>query len=431
MKRQTRLGFTLVELLVVMSLIALLATIAIAFFPNAASAAREARAAQTLQQWLNVAKQRAMRDQAPRGLRLWIRASNFTPGIESVYTPSAWVPGTNYVLLDAVLVGTVSYRCTVAHVANPANQPGSAFGANFWMQTQLVTECQYIEQPDDFPNSQGNRAFSQVPPTGPGPLRGAPTFIYNNFNTIKFVDASGAGLDLTNGNIAANGKVSLLTLPQAPFGYPAPYQAGPPNAQHQPGANPDANAKFWSVQPEDYLELAGSGLMHRIVQIGVPDTFFTNTTLPTMTGTKNYNYVFINPPLPFALPVTGTTNFRVLRAPRVVGDETLKLPENTFVDLDTNAIFKNPTPPLNPFGIAAASAESGFVDILFAPNGAVISKGVSTNNIHLWVRSAAQDQPANVFRGDPTIVSVFAKSGFVGAYSPDPVTAGNPYTLVK
>src|SRR5438132_1250619 len=71
--KKVRTGFTLVELLVVMSLIAVLATMAIVFFPNAATANREANAAQQLQGMLNIAKQRALRDQAPRGLRLWIK----------------------------------------------------------------------------------------------------------------------------------------------------------------------------------------------------------------------------------------------------------------------------------------------------------------------------------------------------------------------
>jgi prepilin-type N-terminal cleavage/methylation domain-containing protein len=65
-------GFTLVELLVVIALIAILASLTVAFLPNAVNSERESRAATLLQGWLNVAKQRAVRDQAPRGLRLWI-----------------------------------------------------------------------------------------------------------------------------------------------------------------------------------------------------------------------------------------------------------------------------------------------------------------------------------------------------------------------
>ena len=62
---QPRNGYTLIELLVVMALMALLAALLVAFFPNAANSQIEARAAMQLQGWLNIAKQRAMRDQAP------------------------------------------------------------------------------------------------------------------------------------------------------------------------------------------------------------------------------------------------------------------------------------------------------------------------------------------------------------------------------
>src|SRR5260370_40596289 len=82
---QDRGGFTLIELLVVLSLIAVLAALTMAFLPNAASSAREARAAVQLQGWLNVAKLRALRDQAPRGLRLWRSAADPNQVVECQY----------------------------------------------------------------------------------------------------------------------------------------------------------------------------------------------------------------------------------------------------------------------------------------------------------------------------------------------------------
>ncbi|MBM3997247.1 MAG: prepilin-type N-terminal cleavage/methylation domain-containing protein, partial [Planctomycetes bacterium] len=62
--QRKRPGYTLIELLVVISLIAVLAALTMAFFPSAAASARESRAGMNLQGWLNVAKQRALRDQA-------------------------------------------------------------------------------------------------------------------------------------------------------------------------------------------------------------------------------------------------------------------------------------------------------------------------------------------------------------------------------
>jgi prepilin-type N-terminal cleavage/methylation domain-containing protein len=286
--KQDRGGFTLIELLVVISLIAVLAALTMAFLPNAASSAREARAAVQLQGWLNVAKVRALRDQAPRGLRLWRSA------------------------------------------ADP-NQ---------------VVECQYLEQPDDF---SGGTVKADMGAT----------------NIVKF-----AGVDLLNGDTTND-------------------------------------PKYWSVQPGDYLEVMGTGLMHYI-------TIVTTNT------------VQIKPPLPY--PVAGTANYRIARSPRAVGDETLKMPDGTVIDLLTNAPpplgFNNPLPPSDP------NSGTGFVDILFGPSGAVISRGVATANIHLWVRAPDPNNPTDVYRGDPTIISVYVRTGLVDAYPPAS-PPGDPYRLVR
>src|SRR5947209_1316409 len=62
-------GFTLVELLVVMGLLVVLASLAVMILPSISSDNRTSQGATQLQQWLEIAKQRAMRDKAPRGLR--------------------------------------------------------------------------------------------------------------------------------------------------------------------------------------------------------------------------------------------------------------------------------------------------------------------------------------------------------------------------
>jgi prepilin-type N-terminal cleavage/methylation domain-containing protein len=290
--KQDRGGFTLIELLVVIFLIAVLAALTMAFLPNAVSSAREARAAVQLQGWLNVAKMRALRDQAPRGLRLWQSAD-----------------------------------------PNQVNQ---------------VVECQYLEQPDDFSG---------------GTIKSATN------NTVIF-----AGVDLLNGDTSGTDK------------------------------------KSWSVQPGDYLEVMGTGLMHYI------DTVTTNV-------------VTIKPPLPNPLGVTA--NYRIARSPRAVGDETLKMPDGTVIDLATNAQFPPYLNPL-PYVYEPGNAVPTSVDILFGPSGAVISRGVATANIHLWVRAPDLDpaKAADPYRGDPTIISVYVRTGLVDAYPPAR-PPDSPYLLVR
>lgn len=336
-RQQPHSGFTLVELLVVMFLMAMLATIAIAFFPNAASAQRESRAAQSLQSWLLISKQRALRDGAPRGLRLWV----------------------TQVTINGVQVNNV------------------------------VTDCQYIEQPDDFHGGLNTAVQSGAPV-------GAPA-IYTVNNTLAFSPS----VDFTNGNVP-------VTLPNTS----------------------DPSAKYWSVQPGDYVELRGTGLMYKVQQVGVP------VGNPAPSTTTNANFLVVSPNLAFPI-ATPTTNYRIMRSPRVMGDEVLKLPESTLIDLNTNlgtvvglpTLTSNNPNPLPPTNVAFDG--NGFVDILFAPSGEVITRGVSTKNIHLWVRAPNQEAPHDVFRGQPSIISVFVRTGFVGSFEVDPVTAGDPYTLVR
>jgi prepilin-type N-terminal cleavage/methylation domain-containing protein len=105
-----RAGFTLIELIVVITVIIILAGLALALLPTATDRQRATQGAGMLQGWLLIAKQRALRDQAPRGLRL---------------------------------------------VIDPANPT-------------IVTQCQYIEQPDPMSGGQAmtNPAANAVTFTG-------------------------------------------------------------------------------------------------------------------------------------------------------------------------------------------------------------------------------------------------------------------------
>jgi prepilin-type N-terminal cleavage/methylation domain-containing protein len=80
-----RRAFTLIELLVVISLILVLATLAVLILPRLGDDQKSVRSADQLSMWLLIAKQRAYRDQAPRGIRLIRNIDDPTQAREAVY----------------------------------------------------------------------------------------------------------------------------------------------------------------------------------------------------------------------------------------------------------------------------------------------------------------------------------------------------------
>src|SRR4051812_21039509 len=90
-----RRGFTLIELLVVMGIIATLATMIIVFAPAFGDRQRSSRGASMLQSWLNLAKQRAIRDRRPVGIRLpHSDTSAYITELQYVEIPDEGVGGT-------------------------------------------------------------------------------------------------------------------------------------------------------------------------------------------------------------------------------------------------------------------------------------------------------------------------------------------------
>jgi prepilin-type N-terminal cleavage/methylation domain-containing protein len=302
-----RTGFTLVELLVVIAIIMILAGIAAAFLPVIGDSDRAARGGTMLQQWILTAKQKALRDQVPTGIRL-----SATP-----YTD------TN---------GTVV--------------------------TTQVLSCQYIEQPDDF--------------TATPPPQGSPADMGSLSGTQGQNSVTISGMDITK-----------------------------------------------QVAAGDRLELLGNGLMYTITssQFTAP-----NSTLLTLDAQLVYSV---------SSPVLATgqnrypNSYRILRAPRITGDELLQLPDGVVIDLQTNAnyspAFGGNLPAVNPDKIS--------YDILFAPSGAVISPGVTSDTINLWVREQSSSV-ANTADGNQTIIAIYARSGLTAAHPPAS-TGPDPYRFIK
>ena len=107
------------------------------------------------------------------------------------------------------------------------------------------------------------------------------------------------------------------------------------------------------------------------------------------------------------------------RRGRVRWFDRLDPAKTALVSVDMQSTFCAPGGPAGP------------IDIMFGPSGAVITP-VSVGNLNLWVRCPDPVNYNDPFRGQPSIISVFVKTGLVGAFPPalPPFGPNGPYALV-
>jgi type II secretory pathway pseudopilin PulG len=162
------------------------------------------------------------------------------------------------------------------------------------------------------------------------------------------------------------------------------------------------------VRQGDYLEILGNGLLHGVNGVNAAPS------PPNPRGTTQIQLVS-----PLLYSFNPTKQYRIIRAPRVTGDDILQLPDEVMIDTTTNFRFGNPLPTPN---------SDGSIDILFSPSGAVISPGTTTDSINLWVRDATYAS-ASATDGEQAIVAVYVRSGLIATHPPAP--GNDPYAFVK
>jgi prepilin-type N-terminal cleavage/methylation domain-containing protein len=300
-----RPAFTLVELLVVVTLVLIITGITVLFLANFRGSAGS-QGTQQLYGYLNMARQSSTRDRTTYGLRLL---------------------------------------------------PGSG-GA------QMVDQLQYIEQPEDYsiPNStfiaiapgynqQLDQQLQQqqwLPPNG-----NPPTLFLALFNNADFT----GGYTITDQNL-------------------------------------------WPVQPGDYVVLNDSGKAHRIASKALGDAIDGVCYSGNPNNLDVGGLVLVSrPDLP--TPSSGCWQYRIQRKPRVVGEDTLRLPQGVVIDLQPTG--SSYTPPAAPF------------DILFGPKGTIIGPMAAFDKIILWVRETSGTAMDN----DPNLVVINTRSGSIATYRVD------------
>jgi prepilin-type N-terminal cleavage/methylation domain-containing protein len=142
-----RSAFTLIEMLVVIGIIAVLATLSVAIIPSVHQRTKAQRGADNTQGWFLVARERALRDHAPRGIRLLVDSDGYVRSMVFIEQPDpitggALTPDTNSPTMNHVLL------------SNPPDVTGGQ-GAN---------SALWPIQPGDYLQIQGGSSFliSQV-----------------------------------------------------------------------------------------------------------------------------------------------------------------------------------------------------------------------------------------------------------------------------
>lgn len=131
-----RRGFTLVEMLVVVAVIVALLGLVAAVAPRFGERQRPSRGAGQLQSWLQIAKQRALRDQRPRGIRLAPVLNNangfaYVTEVQYIEMPELFTGGQLWVPDPAVSASGVSNQFQFARLqgvelGDPLNPPFEA-----------------------------------------------------------------------------------------------------------------------------------------------------------------------------------------------------------------------------------------------------------------------------------------------------------------
>ena len=176
--------------------------------------------------------------------------------------------------------------------------------------------------------------------------------------------------------------------------------------------NGEGDPTLYAVQPGDFLIVNGGGQPYQIAPSGVTQKTLTLLSPPQIS------------------PAPGST-YRIIRSPRVTGDEVLNLPSNVVVDLALNTgsspLLTTPVTNLLP-----VDPTNGNLDILFAPSGKLFTPVVGSDPfLALWVRNV---NARSAFELAPRILAVFVNTGLVSAHVPNNIpNAGvlDPYLLVR
>ena len=369
-----RSGMTLIEIAVVMGIMAFLAGLMIAFWPGIQNRRLAAQGAVDLQGYLSVAAANARRDQVVWGVRLLAGAKTSTQVTNCQFLRKPddfYLPGSYIVPLP--LSGTYVTFVPPSGSSVPLDFTNGETDPLLWA----------VYGSDDIPGQPRKGDYLIV--NGGGQA-------YQITNVVTYTDRTT--------NVVSSTTLALLptvTATSAPVA---------PAAKQLTLSNILGNLSIGARLDLDF----GSSNQETVQVTGIHGNIVAVT--PVMNN---------HPANSFPVQSHGITSFgpgstwRIIRSPRVVGEEVLNLPDNIVVDLslNTNTTLAGSTSKINPL----PPLVNGNLDILFSPSGAVVTPVASSDPfLALWVRNLNAD---NVFDMGTTILGVFVNTGLTAAHRPN------------
>jgi prepilin-type N-terminal cleavage/methylation domain-containing protein len=208
-----RPAFTLVELLVVIAVMLVLMTLAVAFVPRVREQQRVSQAAASVQGWLAIAKQWALRDQAPRGVRLTPTAGNgaWVTTLQYIEQPDDWVgsPGSYLQTTSSVPPGspywTISLLNSTSDFSGGYGPPPSGQTVNY----------SWPVLPGDIVEIDSGYNAKLYPIVQPNTFRGIPSPFQGNATSCTTILIPS---QITNPNIPGQGNYRIIRGPRVKEG---------------------------------------------------------------------------------------------------------------------------------------------------------------------------------------------------------------------
>lgn len=370
-----RRGVTLVELLVVIIIISVLSTLVIAFGPTLGEKQRASRGADQLQGWFFLAKQRALRDQKPRGLRL-IADSTSTFATTVPGAAGAYVRQLQLIEQPEPLQGVIQFLI-------PLIQDTASNGLP---QNSCYVVADLYPPP---PNAYGNGDYTT------SKLVNQPLAIDSNGK--KHYDVNDLMQIGTESFRIVNVEPWLWNQWPSPPPLPHPYISNTPM--------PNSYGPPPQPVPPQYM---GKSYQQLLTANNRPGTVFRLDHYPTGHTMNDSD----------ALQFVGKT-FSIIRAPQpLAGEPTLDMPRDIAIDLSR---------------CYPGGGSGGWLhDIMFAPSGKVVGQFSGFGRLCLCVRDVALpvNVPVETSRpmsstiidqgGSLSLITIYTRTGKIAPHLVDP-----------